>query len=86
MISMTYAQRTAVSLAWKQLPMATEEIAGIAAQRAAAPVGVRLQGMTLPGAGFDRSRIAVAHTALIPVGDRNGVSAVSGSVPRGRPV
>lgn len=85
MISNMAVQHTAISLASKS-PVAMEEIAHLAAYRAAAPVFGRLQGCTLPVADFQRSRIAPAPDGLITVGARNGVTGVPGSAPRGRPV
>jgi hypothetical protein len=85
MIKTQDMQHAAISLA-RKLPMATEKIACPAAYRPAAPVGVRLQGTSVPVAGFQRIRIAPAMAALTTFGDRNLVAGVPGSVPRGRPV
>jgi hypothetical protein len=83
--NMKYTQRAVISLA-RSVPMATQEIAHLAAYRGAPPVNGWFHGMTLPVANFKRSRIAPAPAVLITVGDRNEVLAVPGSAPRGRPV
>jgi hypothetical protein len=80
-----FMQHAAISLAWKS-PMANEEIAGTAAYRAAAPDGVRLQGITMPTAEFQRGGIALVPVSRTAVFDRLPANAVPGPAPRGRPV
>jgi hypothetical protein len=85
MIKMQQPQHTATSPA-RKLPMAAQEILAVAAYRAVAPIGVRLQGTTLPTAEFGQSRIPEGPMRLLTVGDRNWVATVPGAAARGRPV
>jgi hypothetical protein len=77
--------------------MANEEIAGTVVYRAAAPVGARLKGTTLPigapaltgisvPAGFHWSGVAQIQVDRTAVVDRNRPASVPGAAPRGRPV
>lgn len=77
--------------------MATEEIAGTAVFRAAAPVEVRIQGTTLPTgvktpngisvpAGFHWNGVAQIQADRMAVNDRDRLADVPAAAPRGRPV
>jgi hypothetical protein len=97
MINTTFEQRVAISPAWVT-PMASEEIAGAAAYRNAAPVGVQRQGSTVPsgvtaplgtgvpGAGGPGCGAVPMKANRIALAMRDRFAGVPGIQPRGRPV